>query len=886
MRLESLTCKGVLAFDDAVMIDLAALAPGSIVAVTGANGCLAGNTLIDVPRDLIACPKGIPIRDLVGTTPLVYGYDLTAGRIRLGRAASVRRTGTSVPTLRVSLKESAGHRAGRFLPPTELVGTPEHLVMLTSGVYKPLGDLAPGDRLMSLYRRCRDGRYAWINMGDGTFALEHRLVAAHKLGRPLGPDEHGHHQDKNTFNNAEDNIEGWPIGPHMAYHAAEHPPHYDEHPRGMLGLTHRLAVREQIAASMRARWANPIDRKRWETAPQKAAASRPKRPWHDRALLFNLYVIRTQSTVQIAEQLGTRNQVIRYWMQKYGIPRRSLRDGQLARIANHTVLSVEPAGFEDVYDIEVPGLSNFVANGVVVHNSGKTTLTETPIGATYRTMPFRDKPLVDYALGRESYLEAVWKVDTSTIRTRVNLDGVRRTTEAVVEVDGAAVTDGKVTTFDAEIERRFPPLRVVLASAFCAQNRRGSFINLSQKGRKELFGDLRGLGQFEEWAVRAKGQVTALEARRAVEQARHDEIAKLTGPDVEARLRARADALQVEVGALELRRATVTRAREALDDERPGVVADAERHAQAESELAELAADLRENEADRTRLVKARRDLVEATDREATKLGAGLQDTFARLVRRGRQAEQERDGAQTSAEARFKATEQDRKARIANNLALLAGAETLRAQAAEAERLEMVCTTLRATLRDADEHVLHAERTAGDRTKTAHRLSDAPGALKRARQDAALLASVPCGGTGPYAACSFLQRATDATTRLADLRADLDTYQEAVAQRDEAEQVYLAAKSARTAAARAAKDAEQRLAALNGVTKQLAALDVAEAKIAEHERAIQEAGDVHQRPHPEAAARFEQTITALGAEAAEARAAYDPATAATKRVHQ
>lgn len=43
---------------------------------------------------------------------------------------------------------------------------------------------------------------------------------------------------------------------------------------------------------------------------------------------------------------------------------------RLPNIANHKVVSVTKITDEiNVYDIEVPGLSNFVADGVVVHNS-------------------------------------------------------------------------------------------------------------------------------------------------------------------------------------------------------------------------------------------------------------------------------------------------------------------------------------------------------------------------------------------------------------------------------------------------------------------------------------------------------------------------------------
>ena len=38
---------------------------------------------------------------------------------------------------------------------------------------------------------------------------------------------------------------------------------------------------------------------------------------------------------------------------------------------NHKVIAVIPAGRADVYDMEVPDFHNFVANGVVVHNSNK-----------------------------------------------------------------------------------------------------------------------------------------------------------------------------------------------------------------------------------------------------------------------------------------------------------------------------------------------------------------------------------------------------------------------------------------------------------------------------------------------------------------------------------
>jgi hypothetical protein len=43
--------------------------------------------------------------------------------------------------------------------------------------------------------------------------------------------------------------------------------------------------------------------------------------------------------------------------------------GETEEVANHVVVSIESAGFADVYDMTVPGAESFVANGVIVHNS-------------------------------------------------------------------------------------------------------------------------------------------------------------------------------------------------------------------------------------------------------------------------------------------------------------------------------------------------------------------------------------------------------------------------------------------------------------------------------------------------------------------------------------
>jgi len=48
---------------------------------------------------------------------------------------------------------------------------------------------------------------------------------------------------------------------------------------------------------------------------------------------------------------------------------RELKEIAAADVFWDTVVSVEPSGVEDVFDMSVPGTHNFVANGLIVHNS-------------------------------------------------------------------------------------------------------------------------------------------------------------------------------------------------------------------------------------------------------------------------------------------------------------------------------------------------------------------------------------------------------------------------------------------------------------------------------------------------------------------------------------
>lgn len=275
------------------------------------NGCLAGGTLIDCPRDLKKYPKGVPLRELVGKRPFVYAW--SNGRMVVRRAVKVWRTKRNVPVIRVRVTKYATNKGAgqgnRYIPPLELVGTPDHPVLLSDGVtWQKLGELAPGDSICSLYRRWDGHNRAVIRWtGHARPVSESRFVCAEMYGDvPLG-DYHAHHVDGDPYNNAPTNLRWKSAHAHLSEHTSERNREGTAgwrasgvHPRGMFGKHHTTATRRHL------------------------------------------------SEVQT------------------GVPK--------PHRVNHAVISVESAGTADVYDMRVPGADSFVANGMVVHNSGKSFL--------------------------------------------------------------------------------------------------------------------------------------------------------------------------------------------------------------------------------------------------------------------------------------------------------------------------------------------------------------------------------------------------------------------------------------------------------------------------------------------------------------------------------
>lgn len=276
------------------------------------NMCLVGETLIDCPRDLTKYPKGIPISELVGKKFWTYGW--RNGRVVLAYCEKVWLTKKNARVVRVNLtrydKTDSGPPTGQCAPPCEIIGTADHLVLLSNGKWKQLGKLRPGDSICSMYRRLegREPMIRWTRCKKSKYQ-ESRFILSELYGERDGKKYQVHHRDENPHNESPENLEWCETSAHKSFHAEvrnglkEFGPDWQsqEHPRGMRGKRHTSAAKEKISR-----------------AAKKMRARRRK--------------------------------------------------------INHTVVSVEDGWYADVYDMSVPETENFIANGIVVHNSGKSTL--------------------------------------------------------------------------------------------------------------------------------------------------------------------------------------------------------------------------------------------------------------------------------------------------------------------------------------------------------------------------------------------------------------------------------------------------------------------------------------------------------------------------------
>ena len=460
--------------------------------------------------------------------------------------------------------------------------------------------------------------------------------------------------------------------------------------------------------------------------------------------------------------------------------------------------------FENTLEIDFRTLPAGLIAFVGPIGEGKTTALETPLAVLFRQLLSRQGALVDYALARDSFLEAQFTLDgRGTFRARVNLDGVKRGQDAVIVpvlpdgTEGEPLNDGKVSTYDAAIAELFPSLQLLRASAVISQDRRGSFADLDPKGRKALCGEMIGTGHYQQMSDTARAAANMVEAARGRLAAVRDTLVRNTTQETIDAIENSEQSIGVEIARLSDLRSDVRAAMARLETGLSELQEQAATHQAALIKHQAIWPRIQQAERDEE---QARQELDNAVGRHQEDLEAcadRLQETLDDLdVQMANPAWLDQDLGQIDADlhmaiARLEASaadvttvtmelqsiaddlqrqQQDVDTRIGNNRTVLRQAPEIRAAAAVKTHAEaqMVTwrqreTALRNRARDAQTKVNEAVTHLVQIEATASQLT-------HLEQAVAALSGVPCHGGGQFGACRFLTDAKAAEHTIPELR--------------------------------------------------------------------------------------------------------------------
>lgn len=417
--------------------------------------------------------------------------------------------------------------------------------------------------------------------------------------------------------------------------------------------------------------------------------------------------------------------------------------------------------FPGAVDLEVGSIGSGLVAIAGGNGAGKTTLLESIPGAIYRQMPSNDgADPVTYATERTSYLDHVFTFDqVGTFRARVNLDGPKRQSDALLEQISTAgslpLNDGKRSTYDEAIRTRFPSFDLFVNSSFAAQGRGDEFTRRKPSQRKDLFAEFLGQQRYAEMARSAVGAASIAEAAHIRLSSRVDVLERETGPLVVEELERRAAAL-LQASVLEQEKRDALAPRFVELEDRLALLADqVSANAAADQRVRQHQNELARRNDDVVVLNQQHANAADAYEAENVKIWATTEAKIAAVASKIHDNTQ----IQEQGPAIRKAVEQTRK--LEGQLV-----HARDRQAATAESWNVITLGLAS-----------AEHAVQKYTKPTLE-------LERARTDAGLLAKVPCHGAGEYAACQLLVNATAAAARVLELEALVAGMTDAIRARD------------------------------------------------------------------------------------------------------
>jgi RecA/RadA recombinase len=296
----------------------------------------------------------------------VYSWDKELNRVSPGKVKWSGQTCRSTKVIKITLDNNETIKC-----------TPDHKFMLRDGTYKEAKDLTSEDSLMPLYYEMGNNSGNLDKNGDYEIITSPEFIPTHKMViRDIPFGNHRHHIDMNPLNNNPSNLMILTKSEHGRLHLIE----YNERESTKLATTLRNSDPEFIKLLDKT-WTK--ERKNRVSEWTKNSHKNGKFDYQNQNDNVTKIKILKRAKQVIDEGLPltpesyfskikrirnyTKQSVINYFDNFENLY-------EQAKYFNHKIIKIEDAGFEDVYDITVPGLHNFALelNGscIFVHQSG------------------------------------------------------------------------------------------------------------------------------------------------------------------------------------------------------------------------------------------------------------------------------------------------------------------------------------------------------------------------------------------------------------------------------------------------------------------------------------------------------------------------------------
>lgn len=323
--------------------------------------CLEGNTKIYTTSGPIS------IKDLVGQEGYTYCYSAILHRTAVKKFSNVQLTGKKKEVWKLILDNY-----------TELILTPDHLVMLRDESWKEAGYLQIGESLMPFYCKIHNSyeKYLNINLNNGYWLQAHRLVYNDCVGEiPIDMTKWNvHHIDINSLNNNPDNLILLDNKQHASLHRKGAKFSDESRERLRYALKDIVYTEEEKQKRLENMKRAGSFAKLWHSSPEGIA-------WHKQQGIYTMDKAKNGVKINKSCQICNKNyeiMPINAPLSKYCSNNCKQKAGRIRNAekrynksigeSNHKVLSIEFYGYEDVYNMEVEEAHNFVANGIIVHN--------------------------------------------------------------------------------------------------------------------------------------------------------------------------------------------------------------------------------------------------------------------------------------------------------------------------------------------------------------------------------------------------------------------------------------------------------------------------------------------------------------------------------------